>query len=115
MRATLLGAAALLGRRFDWRLLPAMITSEDEAGVVTHLRRAAEAQLLSVEAGDGRFRFRHALTREAILAEAPAPGASFPRLEWSARGRAGASWVARRMENGVNSRPSLPSGRAASR
>jgi predicted ATPase len=65
----LLGAAALLGRSFDWRLLPDMIKGEDEAGVVTHLRRAAEAQLLSVESGDGGFRFRHALTREAILAE----------------------------------------------
>ena len=65
----LLGAAALLGRSFDWRLLPDMIKGADEAGVVTHLRRAAEAQLLSVESGDGGFRFRHALTREAILAE----------------------------------------------
>ena len=31
----LLGAAALLGRSFDWRLLPDMIKGEDEAGVVT--------------------------------------------------------------------------------
>ena len=65
----LLGAAALLGRSFDWRLLPDMIKGADEAGVVTHLRRAAEVQLLSVAPGDGGFRFRHALTREAILAE----------------------------------------------
>ena len=65
----LLGAAALLGRTFDWRLLPEMIKDEDEAGVVTLLRRAVEAQLLSVEVGDGGFRFRHALTREAILAD----------------------------------------------
>ncbi len=64
-----LGAAALLGRSFDWRLLPDMIKGADAAGVVTHLRRAAEAQLLSVESGDRGFRFRHALTREAILAE----------------------------------------------
>jgi DNA-binding CsgD family transcriptional regulator len=65
----LLGAAALLGRSFDWRLLADMIKGVDEAGVVTHLRRAAQAQLLSVESGDRGFRFRHALTREAILAE----------------------------------------------
>jgi DNA-binding CsgD family transcriptional regulator len=65
----LLGAAAVLGRSFDWRLLPDMIKGEDEAGVVTHLRRASEAQLLSAESGDKGFRFRHALTREAILAE----------------------------------------------
>src|SRR3712207_8010977 len=49
----LLGAAAVLGRSFDWRLLRDMIKGEDEAGVVTHLRRAAEAQLLSAESGDG--------------------------------------------------------------
>ena len=65
----LLGAAALLGRSFDWRLLPEMINGADETRVVAHLRQAAEAQLLSVESGDGGFGFRHALTREAILAE----------------------------------------------
>jgi DNA-binding CsgD family transcriptional regulator/tetratricopeptide (TPR) repeat protein len=65
----LLRAAALLGRSFDWRLLPYMIKGVDEAGVVIHLRRAAQAQLLSAESGDGGFRFRHALTREAILDE----------------------------------------------
>ena len=63
-------AAALLGRSFDWRLL-ADISSQDEATVVDRLRRAVDAQLLSVEAADPgpRFRFRHALTRDAILAE----------------------------------------------
>jgi len=67
----LLGAAALLGRSFDWRLLPDMIKGQDEASVAKHLRWAADVQLLSVEATgtDSRFRFRHALTREAILAE----------------------------------------------
>ena len=66
----LLVAAALLGRSFDWRLL-ADISSQDEATVVDRLRRAVDAQLLSVEAADPgpRFRFRHALTRDAILAE----------------------------------------------
>ena len=66
----LLVAAALLGRSFDWRLLADM-SGEDEATVVDRLRRAVDAQLLSVEAGDPapRFRFRHALTRDAILAE----------------------------------------------
>ncbi|HEV2759675.1 MAG TPA: AAA family ATPase, partial [Acidimicrobiales bacterium] len=66
----LLVAAALLGRSFDWRLLADM-SSQDEATVVDRLRRAVDAQLLSVEAADPapRFRFRHALTRDAILAE----------------------------------------------
>lgn len=67
----LLGAAALLGRSFDWRLLPDMITGQDEASLVAHLRWAADAQLLSVQASDlgSGFVFRHALTREAILTE----------------------------------------------
>ena len=66
----LLVAAALLGRSFDWRLLADM-TSRDEVTVVDRLRQAVDAQLVSVEgAGPGsRFRFRHALTRDAILAE----------------------------------------------
>jgi DNA-binding CsgD family transcriptional regulator/tetratricopeptide (TPR) repeat protein len=66
----LLVAAALLGRSFDWRLLADM-SSQDEATVVDRLRRAVDVQLLSVEAADPgpRFRFRHALTRDAILAE----------------------------------------------
>lgn len=66
----LLVAAALQGRSFDWRLLADM-SGQDEATVVHRLRRAVDAQLLSVEAADPgpRFRFRHALTREAILAE----------------------------------------------
>ncbi len=66
----LLVAAALQGRSFDWRLL-ADVSGQDEATVADGLRRAVDAQLLSVEAADPgpRFRFRHALTREAILAE----------------------------------------------
>lgn len=66
----LLVAATLQGRSFDWRLLADM-SGEDEAVVVDRLRRAVDAQLLSVESADAgpRFRFRHALTREAILAE----------------------------------------------
>ncbi|MGH9151485.1 MAG: AAA family ATPase [Acidimicrobiales bacterium] len=66
----LLGAAALLGRSFDWRVLVEM-SGQDEATVVDHLRRAVDAQLLAVgtsEAGPS-FRFRHALTREALEAE----------------------------------------------
>ena len=70
----LLVAAALLGRSFDWRLLADM-SSQDEATVVRRLRQAVDAQLLSVEASDlgPRFRFRHALTRDAILAEVLPP------------------------------------------
>ena len=61
-----LAAAALLGRRFDWDLLPGVATV-DGATVVGSLRRAVDAQLVAVDGQ--RFRFRHALTREAVLAE----------------------------------------------
>jgi DNA-binding CsgD family transcriptional regulator len=56
-------AAAALGRHFEWRLLPAA-SGLDEATVVDALDRGVAVQLLSVE-GDG-FRFRHALTAEAV-------------------------------------------------
>jgi DNA-binding CsgD family transcriptional regulator len=61
-----LECAAVLGRLFDWRLLPAM-SSLNEARVQRGLRDAAAVQLLSID-DDGRIRFRHALTRDAVLA-----------------------------------------------
>ena len=61
-----LAAAAVLGRRFDWDLLPG-VAAVDGATVVGSLRRAVDAQLVAVDGQ--RFRFRHALTREAVLAE----------------------------------------------
>jgi DNA-binding CsgD family transcriptional regulator/tetratricopeptide (TPR) repeat protein len=65
-----LHAAAVLGRRFDWSLLPAA-TGLDDAEVVVALRQAVSAQLLTAEA-DG-FRFRHALTRDAVLGDLVPP------------------------------------------
>ncbi|HVM39536.1 MAG TPA: AAA family ATPase, partial [Acidimicrobiia bacterium] len=64
----LLVAFALLGPSSDWRLAAAAVSmSEDDAAAA--LRRAVADQLLAVE---GRsFRFRHALTRDAVLASAP--------------------------------------------
>ncbi len=63
-------AAALLGRRFDWRLLAlAAGVPEDVAAAALH--RAAASQLV-VNDGDG-FAFRHALTREVVLADLTAP------------------------------------------
>ncbi|MHB8488830.1 MAG: ATP-binding protein [Candidatus Dormibacteria bacterium] len=61
-----LGAGALLGRRFDWRLAG---TAAQCSGDVTEavLKRAVAVQLLAVQ--DGGFNFRHALTREAVLDE----------------------------------------------
>lgn len=60
-----LGAAALLGRHFEWELLPG-IADVDGRAAADALRAAVGEQLIDVE-GDG-FVFRHALTREAVLA-----------------------------------------------
>ncbi|HEY5880006.1 MAG TPA: AAA family ATPase [Nakamurella sp.] len=59
-----LNAAAVLGRRFDWSLLPS-VTGMDQEGVTRALSGAVDAQLLTADEG---FRFRHALTRDAVLA-----------------------------------------------
>ncbi|HVL83371.1 MAG TPA: AAA family ATPase [Pseudonocardia sp.] len=58
--------AAVLGRRFDWRLLAA-VTALPESGVRQGLADAVGVQLLRTDA-DGGFSFRHALTRDAVLA-----------------------------------------------
>lgn len=66
---TALVAAAVLGRRFDWTLLPTM-TALSEQETVAVLARATAAQLLVCEQrGSGSFRFRHALTRDAVLGQ----------------------------------------------
>ena len=60
-----LEAAALLGRSFDWQLLAAAAGAEP-AIVSASLERAVMSQLLTA---DGEtFRFRHALTRDAVVA-----------------------------------------------
>lgn len=56
-------AAAVLGRRFDWRLVATM-TSADADQVLAGLRRAEAAQL--IEFRDGVHQFRHALTSDVI-------------------------------------------------
>jgi len=61
-----IGAAALLGRQFDWELLPG-IAEVDGRAAVDAMRAAVAEQLIEPD-GDG-FRFRHALTREAVLAD----------------------------------------------
>ncbi|MCD2195435.1 AAA family ATPase [Actinomycetospora endophytica] len=79
-------AAALLGRRFDWQLLPG-IAEVDGRDVVDGLRAALAEQLIEVE-GTG-FAFRHALTREAVLAEVlPPDRMHLSRRAWPAIERA---------------------------
>jgi tetratricopeptide (TPR) repeat protein len=60
-----LGAAAVLGRRFDWALL-SPVTGMTDAAVVAALRRGVGLQLVAADRES--FRFRHALTHEAVLA-----------------------------------------------
>jgi len=59
------GAAAMLGREFGWELLPG-IAAVDGRAVLDSLRAAVDEQL--IDAAGGGFVFRHALTREAVLA-----------------------------------------------
>jgi DNA-binding CsgD family transcriptional regulator len=61
-----LQVAAVLGRHFDWRLLPAA-TGLAGSVVTAALERCVGCQLLAVHGAE--FRFRHALTRDAVLQE----------------------------------------------
>jgi DNA-binding CsgD family transcriptional regulator/tetratricopeptide (TPR) repeat protein len=61
---SVIGAAALLGRRFDVDLVGPIVAVEADVAMAA-LRRCADQQLLVLEAGD--VRFRHALTRDAVL------------------------------------------------
>ena len=63
----LLASAAVLGRQFDWTLLPGMADAA-EADVLAELQRAQHVQLIEpVIPSNHMFRFRHSLTRHAIL------------------------------------------------
>ena len=61
--------AAVLGERFDWRLVAATATGD----VVGTLREAEQARLIEEDRGTDGFRFRHALTRTAVLGMLGAP------------------------------------------
>ncbi len=64
-----LASAAVLGKKFDWTLL-SDIAGLPESVVLAALQRAQEMQLIEpVSAGSNLFRFRHSLTRHAILAD----------------------------------------------
>jgi DNA-binding CsgD family transcriptional regulator len=61
--------AAVLGRQFDWTLLPES-AGVTEAEALDALQRAHEVQLIEPARADAAtFRFRHSLTRDAILAD----------------------------------------------
>ena len=63
-----LAAAAVIGRRFDWSILPSIAGATDDA-VLEALRSGIAAQILTTEPASGSFLFRHALTRDVVLAE----------------------------------------------
>ncbi len=59
-------SAAVLGRRFPWELLPAL-TGLGEDDVIGALHAAVDAQVIAFDADGGTFRFRHALSRDAVF------------------------------------------------
>jgi DNA-binding CsgD family transcriptional regulator/tetratricopeptide (TPR) repeat protein len=61
-------AAAVLGPRFDWRLL-GPVTTLAEPGIGAAIREAMDAQLLAADDHNGRPVFRHALTADVIVAD----------------------------------------------
>ena len=65
--AEVIVAAAVLGRQFDWTLLPAICDATD-AGGHSRARASRDVQLIEPHAhGHGWLRFRHSLTRAAII------------------------------------------------
>jgi DNA-binding CsgD family transcriptional regulator len=69
LTAEVIVAAAVLGRQFDFTLLPAL-TGAIESGVLAALRQANDLQLIEPACCEPvMFRFRHSLTRQAILSE----------------------------------------------
>ena len=63
---SVLSAAAVVGRRFDWRLL-AEIADVDDDDITDVMRQAVALQLVAVDGDD--FVFRHALIHQAVLDE----------------------------------------------
>src|SRR5215472_9930648 len=65
--------AAVLGRQFDWTLLPGL-TGLSEPQVLAALQRARNLQLIEPACPEAvMFKFRHSLTRHAILSGMLAP------------------------------------------
>ena len=116
--ARVLRVAAVLGRRFDWTLLPAA-AEVTELEVMAALRAGVDAQLLVAEPG-AQFRFRHALTRDAVLDDL-LPRRTHARLPRRARRRRGRPpWTARPVVRGGGQpgrelRAARARGRAAAR
>jgi class 3 adenylate cyclase len=70
--ADILHAAAVLGRSFDYRTLAA-VAGPSEGSVQDGLHLFVQQQLMEEEPDANRYRFRHALTREAIYGDLITP------------------------------------------
>ena len=89
-------SAAVLGRQFDWTLLPGLAAASEQQ-VLAALRRGCDLQLIEPESHRAaEFRFRHSLTRDAIVSSLLPP-------DLEARAAAAAAAVER-------ARPDLPGG-----
>jgi predicted ATPase/class 3 adenylate cyclase len=72
-QAEILHCAAVLGRSFDYQTL-IRLSEQDRRAVEEALQTAVQQQLLEEERGSrNRYRFRHALTQEAIYDDLSAP------------------------------------------
>ena len=70
---SILSAASVIGRSFDLRTL-AVVAGVDEAAVLAAIEASVTAQLIEEEdPTSGRYRFRHALTREAVYEDLIVP------------------------------------------
>jgi class 3 adenylate cyclase len=70
---SVLSAASVIGRSFDLNTLAA-VAGVDEAAVLAAIEASVTAQLLEEEdPTSGRYRFRHALTREAVYEDLIVP------------------------------------------
>ena len=71
--AEILRCASVLGRSFDYQTL-IRLSDQDRIAVEAALQTAVQQQLLEGEVGStSRYRFRHALTQEAIYEDLSAP------------------------------------------
>lgn len=64
----LIVSAAVLGRQFDWTLLPRLAGMTESAALLA-LDQAHAVQLIEPCPGTDVFRFRHSLTRDAIVSD----------------------------------------------
>jgi predicted ATPase len=101
--ADIIAFAAVIGKQFDWTLLP-VISGASEQEVLSALQRAQDLQLIAPSVTEsGKFRFRHSLTRHAILSDLLPPDWSGDRPKPRLRSR---ELIAACPVSGASSRPS---------